>query len=99
MLGFAMRAGKLVIGTDLVCKQLSKGSVRLVVVSRAASDGTKNKLRYKCEFYKIPAIEVDIDTECLGKILGKSFAPATVGVCDEGFAEEIKKATVSEQTL
>lgn len=99
MLGFAMRAGKLTIGTELICKQLPQRDIRLVLISGSASDGTKKKLVHKCEFYEIPAIEVDIDTECLGRILGKSYTPAAVGVCDEGFAREIKKATVSEQTL
>ena len=94
MLGFAMRAGKLVIGTELVCRAMAKGTVRLAVYSAYASPATKKKITVKCEFYNIPAIEVDIDTERLGKQLGKSYAPAVVGVCDDGFAEEIRKAAV-----
>lgn len=94
MLGLAMRAGKLIIGTELICRAMPKGSVKLVLVSAGASDGTKKKLKVKSEFYNISAIEVDIDTERLGKLLGKTYAPAAVAVADEGFAVEIKKASV-----
>ncbi len=94
MLGLAMRAGKLVIGTELICRAMPRGEVRLVAVSSGASDATKKKIFTKSEFYGITAIEVDIDTERLGRILGKTYAPAAVGVCDEGFSREIKKASV-----
>lgn len=93
MLGFAQRAGKLVIGTELICNAMAKGSVKLVVVSKDASDGAKKKLFAKSAFYGISAIEVNIDAERLGKMLGKTYAPVAVAVQDEGFAAEIKKAT------
>ena len=95
MLGFAMRAGKVIIGTELVCRAMPTGRVKLVLISAAASDATKKKVFVKSDYYSISAIEVDVDTERLGNLLGKSYAPAAVAVTDEGFAEEIKKATVS----
>ena len=94
MLGLAMRAGKLIIGTELICRAMPKGSVKLVLISSGASDQTKKKLKVKSEFYNISAIEVDIDTERLGKLLGKSYSPAAVAVADGGFAAQIKKAYV-----
>jgi ribosomal protein L7Ae-like RNA K-turn-binding protein len=95
MLGFAMRAGKVIIGTELVCRAMPTGRVKLVLVSSAASEATRKKLFVKSDYYSISAIEVDVDTERLGNLLGKSYAPAAVAVTDDGFAEEIKKATVS----
>lgn len=95
MLGFAMRAGKVVIGTDLVCRGLAKrgeGRIHLVLVSESASDATKKKVFGKCEFYGVGAIEIGIDTEELGRLLGKTYAPATLGITDLRFAEEITKA-------
>ena len=92
MLGFAQRAGKLVIGTELICSAMAKRSVKLVLVSNEASENAKKKLFAKCEFYGISAIEVNIDAERLGKLLGKTYAPVAVAVQDEGFAAEIKKA-------
>lgn len=99
MLGFAMRAGKLVIGTDMICRAMPRGSIKLVVVSASASDATKKKLFVKCDFYSISAIEVDIDTEHLGKLLGKTYSPAAVAVADDGFAAEIKKAAEVKNTV
>ena len=94
MLGFAMRAGKLVIGTELVCSSMPHGKIKLVLISSSASDATKKKLFTKSEYYGISAIEVDIDTERLGKMLGKTYSPAAVAVVDDGFASEIIKASV-----
>ena len=93
MLGFARRAGKTVIGTEQICIAMPKGKIRLVVISGAASDATKKKLSVKSDFYTIPWVEAEIDTECLGHLLGKASAVAAVAVTDEGFAEEIMKAT------
>ena len=73
---------------------MPKGTVKLVLVSFTASESTKKKLFVKCDYYGIEAVEADIDTESLGKLLGKTYAPAAVAVTDSGFAEEIKKATV-----
>ena len=95
MLGFAMRAGRLVIGTDPVCTAMAKSGrtrPRLVLISDGASDNTKKKLTTKGEFYKIQTVTVPLDTDTLGHLLGKSYTPACVGVCDDAFATEIKKA-------
>lgn len=92
MLGFAMRAGRLCIGTPLVCKGLGLknfGGIRLVLVSEGASEATKKKLRCKCEFYGVGLWEIPLSAEMLGKLLGKTSTPAAIGVCDDGFAREI----------
>ena len=95
MLGFAMRAGKLIIGTDPVCKAMAKNGKdrpRLVAVAYNASEGTKKKILTKAEFYRIDTIILNIDSSELGRLLGKLYAPATVAIVDDRFAEEIKKA-------
>ncbi len=98
MLGFAMRAGKLIIGTESVCRAMAKGTPKLVLISQSASLGTRKKIRVKCEFYKIPCIELPMDAEKLGKIIGKTYLPMGIAVTDEGFAAEIKKAAIPEIT-
>ena len=95
MLGFAMRAGKLVIGCDLVLRAIAskgRGRVELVLVSSDASNGTRKRVYNKCEFYKTEVYTLPHDSSALGKLLGKTFSPVTIGVADEGFAHEIKKA-------
>ena len=89
MLGLAMRAGKVVVGTEQICMALSKGRVHFVLISAEASDGTKKKLRFKCEFYGVRVSEIEIDTEELGRLLGKTYTPAAVAIADEGFANAI----------
>lgn len=100
MLGFAMRAGKLVIGTDQVCHAMAKGSAalpRLVLVSESASDATKKKVTTKAAYYGIPASQLPIATEELGRLLGKTYAPAAVMVTDERFIREIEAALPNTQ--
>ena len=95
MLGFAMRAGKVILGTESVCSAMAKNGKakpRLVLIAENASDGTKKKLLTKAEFYGIEAITINIDSSELGRMFGKLYAPATVAVVDDRFAEEIKKA-------
>ena len=91
MLGLAMKAGKVVIGTEQVIAYLQKGKLKLVLLSGNASDGTKKKISFKCEYYKTPTSEVAVDTDELGRLLGKTYAPAVVGITDENFANVITK--------
>lgn len=92
MLGFAMRAGKVIIGTENVTRAMPRGEIKLVIISDSASDGTKKKLITKSEFYGIPTLVSEVDTERLGELLGKTYAPAAVAVTDSAFATEIMKA-------
>ena len=101
MLGFAMRAGKVIIGTEIVCSALAKGGAkrpRLVLVSKSASDGTKKKIFTKCEFYGVYATVISEDSESLGHLLGKLYAPAVIAIADDRFADEIKRALPNTET-
>ena len=93
MLGFAMRAGKLVIGSEQVFLALAnKKQVKLVVFSEGASDGSKKKIMTKCEFYKVKSVQIPTAPEELGRLLGKDTTPVCIGVCDVSFANEIALA-------
>ncbi len=98
MLGFAMRAGRLIIGTESVCRAMAQGTPKLVLISSDASEGTKKKITLKCEFYKIPYILLPFDSERLARAVGKTYAPMGIAVADEGFAAEIIKTQESENT-
>ncbi len=95
MLGLAMRGGKLIIGTEQICVALPKRKVKTVIVSSSASEGTKKKIRCKCEFYSVEMVEVGIDTEELGRIVGKTYGPAAVAVTDYNFARAISDILLS----
>ena len=95
MLGFAMRAGKLVIGTDAVCLSMAKTGAarpRLVLLCADASGGTKKKICVKAAFYGIDVLETEAESEKIGALLGKTYAPMAIAVLDEGFAKELRKA-------
>ena len=93
MLGLAMRAGKVIIGADMICRSMAKKTdPMLVLMSSSASEGTKKKITCKCGFYNVELIEIDVDTERLGHLLGKTYTPAAVAVVERGIAEQIKKA-------
>ena len=91
MLGFATRAGKTIVGTDLACRAMPSGKVKLLIVSCGASDSTKKKLTVKSDFYGLKALIADIDTEELGRVVGKRSAVAAVALTDKMFAGEILK--------
>ena len=91
MLGFATRAGKTIVGTDLVCRAMPSGKVKLTVISCGASNSTKKKLTVKSEFYGLKSLVAEIDTEELGRVIGKASSVAAVAVTDEMFAGEILK--------
>ena len=93
LLGFAMRAGKLVIGTEQVFSALTKKDyIRLVVFSDGASAATQKKIATKCEYYKVNRVRIPTPPEELGRLLGKDTAPVCIGVCDGSFAKEIALA-------
>lgn len=100
MLGFAMRAGKVMMGTDSICTAMAKqgkGKPSLVLIAENASEGTTKKLLHKAEFYGIKAIIINIDSSELGRLLGKLYAPAVVAIMDEHFASEIRLAVGDNQ--
>ena len=95
MIGFAMRAGKVIIGTEQVTVGMKHGGsdrIRIALIASDASEATKKKIRTKGEFYGIEVKEIELDTATLGSLLGKTYGPATVAICDDGFAKEIRLA-------
>ena len=98
MIGFAMKAGKLIIGTESVCRAMAKGTPKLVMVSESASQGTKKKLTVKSDFYGIPWVVLPMGAEEIGALLGKTYLPQAIAVTDSGFSSEIVKALSPETT-
>ena len=96
MIGFAMRAGKLVIGTELICRAMPNGNIKLVAVATDASAATKKKLFAKSGFYSISAIEVDFDSHSLGDLIGKTYAPSSLR---PAYEEKYKRYKAVEKKL
>ena len=69
MLGIAMRAGALTLGTDGVLAEIAAKRTALVLLDEAASDNTKKKFRDSCAFYGAELVETAQDR--LGFAIGK----------------------------
>ena len=85
MLGLATRARKVTLGTDALLIGISK--IKLVFISSDASENTKEKVKNKCEYYKIKYTE-SLSTTELFKATGKQNL-MVLGICDNGFAKSI----------
>ena len=69
MLGIAMRAGALTLGTDGVLAEIAARRVAIVLLDEAASENTKKKFRDSCAFYGAELVETAQDR--LGFAVGK----------------------------
>lgn len=89
MIGICRRAGKTVIGTDMVCEHLKKRGNKdtnekndvVVLEASDTSENTHKKLSDKCIFYNVKHIRLQFDCSALGKAVGKDHT-AAVAVID-----------------
>lgn len=93
-LGFAVRAGRVVIGVSLVCEALKKsvaGKVPRVVIEAAdTSDNTHKRITDRTAYYHVPTVRLSLDGEALAVAVGKRGGTiGAVGVTDESLAAAI----------
>jgi ribosomal protein L7Ae-like RNA K-turn-binding protein len=90
-LGLCRRAGKMVLGTPLVCEELAKRKKPdLVLYSSDASEATRKRIENKCRFYGTEAIPLPVSTGDLAHALGKRGDLAALAVTDAGFGRAIR---------
>lgn len=89
LMGLAARARKICFGADSVESECKKGKVKLLIVSREASERTKDKFNKVAVEYNIPIIETG-EIEELSKAIGKS-NKAVFGIEDINLSNEIQK--------
>ena len=93
MLGLCRRAGKTVLGTEMICKQMrEKNKPVLVLIASDVSENTRSKLIGKSIFYSIPYIVVEVHGGKLAGCVGKVGFLAAVAITDRRFAHEIENA-------
>lgn len=88
LLGLAVRARRVVLGSDAVLGKLASGSLKLLFLARDAGTNASKKFRDKCAFYNIPLID-SVSRDDLGRACGRS-AMVVVAVTDPGFATKLK---------
>jgi ribosomal protein L7Ae-like RNA K-turn-binding protein len=87
MLGMAARARMLIMGEDLVVREIRAGNARLVIVSEDASKNTMKKLTDKSTFYNVEK-HVFGTREELGHAVGKE-SRVVLALTDNGFAKKV----------
>ena len=87
-LGLCKKAGKLTVGTPLVCRAIaSKNPPALAIVSAEASDNTNKRLYDKCKFYSIPIYELSAGTDEISAALGGEAHVAVCAIGERGLAQ------------
>lgn len=92
LLMIARKAGKLMLGFDMVSEALKTGKATAVIFSGDASERTKKEVLFlmKRMGISIPCYTLtEYTKESLGHFLGKM--TAVLAVCDEGFSNQIEK--------
>lgn len=89
------KAGRLRMGMDLVCEEVQKGGVRLVLVADGVSGRSERKVREVCEAGNVPVHRLPCTMEELSRVTGKKYG--ILAVCDEGFAGMIGGLLGSEE--
>lgn len=102
VVGLCHRAGKAVIGVEMICETLKKRGVRegaddvIVIEARDTSDNTHKRVSDKCAYYKVRHMKIDADTLTLGRAVGKS-AVGAVMINDKSFCRAIDKQLENKQ--
>ncbi len=89
LLGLAMKAGKVVTGTDACLETIKKKEIYLILLAKDASERTKNLFYEKGKEFSIMVIDI-LSMEELSKAVGKQ-NKVVIGVKEKGFAQAIKK--------
>jgi len=102
VVGLCHRAGKAVIGVEMICETLKKRGVRdraddiIVIEARDTSDNTHKRVSDKCDYYKVRHMKIESDTLTLGRAVGKS-AVGAVMINDKNFCRAIDKQLENKQ--
>jgi len=103
MAGFAMRAGKLVCGTDKICDEIRRHGIPddgenaeirvtgVVLLASDASDNTKKRIANACHYYHVELIRTSLTSDEIASRIGRA-AAAACATFDRGFADGMKKA-------
>lgn len=95
--GFARRAGKIAMGTQLICEAMRKKEVLLVIEASDTSDNTHKRITDKAAFYHVPHLRLStVNSSMMGAAFGKSGLLSAVGITEEGFVRACRKYLPAE---
>ena len=97
LLGLARKAGRTIIGTELVMKALaSKQEVFMVLAPETASDNTKKRISDRCHYYHKKLYIIPHSPSELSHLLGKTSAVCCIGITDQNFAEGLAQYLITD---
>ena len=92
LMGLAVRAGKVVFGTPMVCDAMRSGKkLYLVVEASDSSENTHKRITDRCAYYGVTHMRIGVGTSALAHALGKSGDLAVAAITDKGMAEAVVK--------
>lgn len=86
-IGLAMRARKVIVGTNFTVETVRKGRAKVVILANDASANTKKLIYDKCQSYNVEVIE-NISSNELSDAIGKKNIKV-ICLIDEGFSNLI----------
>ena len=92
MMGLAVRAGKVVFGTPMVCDFIKDAREResiLVLEAEDTSDNTHKRITDRCHYYGVRHMRIAVGTADLAHSLGKTGDLAVVAITDQKRAENV----------
>ena len=90
LMGLAVRAGRVIFGTPMVCDAMRAGKkIWLVAEAKDSSENTHKRITDRCAYYGVTHTRLDVGTEALAHALGKSGDLAVVAITDRGMAQSI----------
>ena len=89
-LGLAKRAGKVIVGTQMVQDAVRSGKAVLIIYASDISDNSKKKLVNTCAHYSSELISYS-DMQGLSAALGQKKLITSAAITDENFKLLIKK--------
>ena len=97
MLGLARKAGKIIIGSPLICESLAKRTKpSLVIIASDASEQSVKKLTLKSQFYNVEYICCEATKAELAHAVGKESELAALAVTENGFSSQLLKLSGKE---
>lgn len=89
LIGLALRAKKITIGSELTIKGVRNGKVRLVFLANDAAVNTTKLVTDKCHTFNVEVIS-DFNGIELSNSVGKNNIKV-IGITDQGFSEALSR--------
>lgn len=89
LLGLCKKAGKLIIGFDVVMESVKQKKAYIVVLTKDISNKTLKEVSFVCNKFQMEFVQIDVTLDEIWFVLGKR--AGVFSVTDKGLAEKFLK--------